>query len=294
MWPDYRRILDRHQPALAQLLIVAAAFAFANRLAWLLGLGLAAGIGVVAWLANLRRARAILDTPLSRVASAAQGFIKLTGVARPLPGRAVLSPARLLPCVWYRYRRYERRDNKWLLEDSGESEAEFLLDDARDSCLLRPYDAEVHSDRVDTYHEGDIRHVEDTLLAGETIHVLGRFVSQGGDAHFDVRTELDQVLSALKGDQEALTRRYDRNGDGKIDAGEWSEAVAVARMEVSARASGARAAPMLHAIERPRDGNPYLIANYGMEALPRRYRRQAWLYAATAIAALWALAYAPA
>lgn len=292
---DWGRGLARYLPALAQAgLLTLALAAGAGRVGWLLCLGAIALIGVHAWLRSLRHTRAILDTPTSRIASAAQGFVEIAGVGRPLPGMEVRSPARHLPCLWYRYRRYARRDTKWFLEDSGESEAEFLIDDGSGLCMLRPYDAEVVSDRVDTYIENDVRHVEETLLAGESIHALGRFVSRGGHVEFDARRELDQVLTEWKADQATLGDRFDSDGDGKLDSVEWSTALTAAQREVEDRRAEARGTPAMHSLEKPRDGRPYLIANCATEGVARRFRYWAWAYAATALTALVGLAFVPA
>lgn len=280
---------------MAQACLLALAFAGeAGRIAWLLCLGAIASIGLYAWLRCLRHVRAIHDTPTSRIASAAQGYVELKGNGRSLPGITVHSPARHLPCLWYRYRRYARRDNKWFLEDSGESETEFLIDDGGGQCMLRPYDAEIVSDRIDTYVEGDVRHVEETLLVGETIHALGLFVSRNGHRESDARRTLDVVLTEWKSDQSELGTRFDRNGDGRIDDEEWGEALAAAHREVGNRQADARQSPFSHSLDKPGDGRPYIIANCPTEGLARRMGYWAWGYAATTLAALAGLSFVPA
>ena len=62
---------------------------------------------------NLRRYQAIADTPTSKIRSASQGYVELSGTIekadspdiQPLSG-----PLTGLPCVWYRYsiERYRR------------------------------------------------------------------------------------------------------------------------------------------------------------------------------------------
>ena len=52
--------------------------------AWALSAALVAGISLFAWLLAMRHVRAIGDTPTSRVASAAQGYVELRGTGRAL------------------------------------------------------------------------------------------------------------------------------------------------------------------------------------------------------------------
>ena len=61
--------------------------------------------GVVQW----RRARALEDTPASRIRSASQGYVEFSGHARALPGEPVVSPLTGRRCVWWQYRVEQRR-----------------------------------------------------------------------------------------------------------------------------------------------------------------------------------------
>ena len=281
---------SRLLPALAQCLALCGLMLVQpGRALWLLGLLGIAGLGLYAWLAELRRVRAIQDTPVTRIASAAQGYVALRGAGRPLPGSPVLSPARYLPCLWYRYRRYQRQGDDWTLADSGESETEFLLDDGSARCLLRPAEMRVETDRVDTYTDGDTRVVEETLLVGETLHVLGRYASLDGPGA-DTRRQLDGVLHEWKANQASLLQRFDRDGNGSLDAGEWQAALAAAHAEAQLRSVEPDEAPDA-VIEYPGDGRPGLIANHEPAALARSARRYAWFYAASVLLALLGLAY---
>ncbi len=156
MFSELWRGLPQYLTPAGYLLLLIPAFQLNDRVVWLVCLGLISASSALAWLANLRRYRAIADTPTSRIGTAAQGFVELSGVGKPLPGMSIVSPARQLPCLWYRYKAYELRNSEWAQIDSGESDAEFLLDDGSGLCLMRPYDAEVVSDRKDTYRQGDI------------------------------------------------------------------------------------------------------------------------------------------
>ena len=60
-------------------------FQFESRSAWLIILPLIAALSVWAWTAMFRRYRAVGDTPTSQVASAAQGYVELSGRAQYPP-----------------------------------------------------------------------------------------------------------------------------------------------------------------------------------------------------------------
>lgn len=262
-----------------------------TRPAWLACLAATLAVSLVTWLINLRRLRAITDTPTARVASAAQGYVELVGSGRPLPDTEVLSPAHHLPCLWYRYRRYETRNDKWVETDAGESDAAFYLDDGSGRCLLNPADAEILSDRTETFREGDIRIEEELLLAGDRLYALGDFVSlDGGHARLDERAALNDLLDDWKADQDDLRRRFDLDKDGRIDEREWALARLAARREVARQGHEADNQPVSHVLRRPADGRPCLIASQPPDELADRYRWRTRLHAAVLIASLGGVA----
>jgi hypothetical protein len=244
-------------------------------------------LALSAWLLSLRRLRAIRDTPTSRVASAAQGFVELVGKGRPLPDQPVFSPTHSLPCLWYRYRRYKRSgEDNWRQTDSGESDAPFILDDGTGRCLLDPAGAEILTDRKETFQEEDYRVEEELLLIDAPIYALGEF---GSHHQFDERTELGNVLDDWKQDQDELHRRFDLDGNGEIDPQEWQLARAAAQREVDKLKQAAQETPVRHELTRPRSGRPYLIACFPPEQLAQRYRVRVWAHFALCLAALFAL-----
>jgi hypothetical protein len=246
---------------------------------------------LLAWLFNLHRLLAIRDTPTSRIASAAQGFVELIGKGRPMPGQPVLSPGHGLPCLWYRYRRFKRSNNKWQQIDSDESDTPFILEDSTGRCLLDPAGAEVMTDRKESYQEDDYRLEEELLLIDGPIYALGDFASHGGGhTLFDERVELGNVLENWKQDQDELRRRFDLDGNGEIDPQEWQLARTAAQREVDAIRQATLDAPVKHELTRPRSGRPYLIACFPPEQLAHRYRLLVWLHFGLCLTSLTALA----
>jgi E3 Ubiquitin ligase len=131
---------------------------------WLLVLGLAAALVYSFWYAckSWAKNRAIVDTPTSRIRSAAQGYVELSGRGM-LPADAHnRGPLTGLPCAWWRYK-IEDRGNRggprissswrwgdpfssfwsWSSVDGGTSTEPFLLDDGTGRCLVDPRGAEV-------------------------------------------------------------------------------------------------------------------------------------------------------
>src|SRR5690554_6778645 len=77
------------------------------------------------WLSISRwsRIRHLLDTPTSRIRSAAQGYVELVGVLRSGPVENLSAPLTGEPCLWWRYRIEEYRSNgkrsSWSLVERG-------------------------------------------------------------------------------------------------------------------------------------------------------------------------------
>jgi len=242
---------------------------------------------LVAWLLALRRLRAIRDTPTSRIASAAQGYVELIGKGRPLPGQEVLSPAHSLPCLWYRYRRFKLSNDKWRQIESGESDSPFILDDGAGRCQIDPDGAEILTDRQESYRDGDYRLEEELLLIDAPIYAQGEFGSQG---QLDPRAEQGKVLEEWKQDWDTLHRRFDLDGNDEIDSQEWQLAQTAAQREVAARQDAALAS---YVLTRPRSGRPFLIASFPPQQLTNRYRLRAWLHFGFSLASLLVLAQIP-
>ncbi len=108
--------------------------------------------GFKAWREN----RMVEDTPSSRVRSAAQGYVELTGHGVAGPGHESHGPLTRKPCTWWRYKIEERsstgRSRGWSTVDSGTSESPFILDDGTGQCLIDPRGAEVFPAAKDVWY----------------------------------------------------------------------------------------------------------------------------------------------
>ncbi len=279
---------------LAHGVVLGAAAAFAARDAWLYAFGGMLALNLWMWQRSLRHGWAIRDTPTSRVASAAQGYVELYGRAEAHDAVQVQSPMTRLPCLWYHYLR-ERRDRagKWRYADSGESDAPFTLDDGSGRCVVEPRGAHIHSKHRERRTEGDWRYTERVILKGDMLYAIGAFSSErAGQTLPPARIAEGELLAEWKADAETLRARFDLDGDGDIDAREWALARAAARREVARRHDALRARGATHHLRRPADGRPYVIANQPPEELARGYLRWALLHLALLCANLAGLAWA--
>ncbi|MFZ2207035.1 MAG: hypothetical protein WAV22_00035 [Porticoccaceae bacterium] len=277
----------------SQLVLLFIALRYPQREIVLTCLGLMALISVFAWQAATRRHRAIDDTPTSRIGSAAQGYVELLGEGRPAPAQPLIDPLRFLPCVWYRYQIETRGENRgWRPYKSGESDAEFLLNDGSGRCLIDPRGAEMLIGRHESWVDGERRYRLWVLLEGAPLYVLGQFVTrQSADLGLATDERLKYLLGEWKQDQKTLLQRFDANRNGIIDFHEWEAARKAAQEEIARAPLPISDDSAVHSLHRPADGRLYLISDLDPRQLARRYRGWSWLHLAVFSGALAGLAY---
>lgn len=254
---------------------------------WTGCLGLISGISFIAWAANLKRNRAIADTPTSRVASAAQGYVELYGKAVNEAEFLAHGRRNGLPCVWYRYVTYRKNsEGEWTEIARGASETVFAIDDGSGRCLIDPDHAEVLTTHTHTSFDGDYKNVEEQLFASDRIYVLGEFSTLGG-AHtpLNANEDIAALLAEWKKDLATLLKRFDLDQDGQIDMREWELARRAAAREVEKQHRELRARPGVHVMRAPRTGQLYLISNLSPDQLKKRYIWWGWIHLLTFFAA---------
>jgi hypothetical protein len=274
----------------AHFMILCFAFVSASREVWIGCLALIALISLYAWGALLLRRRAIIDAPASRIASAAQGYVKLSGIGRPLDDSPLSSPLTSLPCLWYRYRLEEKNGSQWETTASDESGTPFIIEDGGERCVVDVEGAEILTRHEESWGGESYRKTEWKLLINDRIHVLGEFRTLGGgSADLDARRDQNELLSEWKRDRVALLKRFDLDGDGELDAKEWELARQAARREVSRMHREAREASDVHTLSRPRDGRRYLLSNIDPAQLARRHWRWSLVHLIIFLTALGAM-----
>lgn len=261
---------------------------------------------------NLHRARLVEDLPTARIRSAQQGYVEFEGAGRLLDGPPIVAPLTGTHCLWYRYRiehRESHRDNRdrssaWSTVQSGVSDGLFAIEDGTGRCVVDPDGAEVITEDRDVWYGdsefprrgpaarwwsrlggGDYRYTEERLMPGP-VYALGWFNSVRS-APGEVNAEVALLLRDWKSDQPGLLKRFDRDGDGWIDAGEWDTARAAALQEVAELRRRRPHAPASHVLSRtPSDRHPFLLSAVPQHALSTRYRRRAFVALALTLIAV--------
>ena len=259
-----------------------------SRDGWASALALIALVAFFAWMMSFRRARAIGDTPTSKIASAAQGYVELVGRGRNNSDLPVLSKLTHLPCLWYRYIIEQRTsNNKWERVSSGRSNESFLLEDGTGQCVVDPENAEVVPRGKETWHQGNYRYTEWLILTHETVYVLGEFSTIGGDnQELDLKRDVAALLADWKRDHPGLLARFDLDRDKQISEKEWMLARSQARREVRKAHNELRTQAGTHLLHQPRDGRLFLISNIDPAQLSRRYATWAWVHLAVLLGAV--------
>ncbi|MGH8618746.1 MAG: hypothetical protein ACREUW_13730 [Burkholderiales bacterium] len=257
----------------AHFVIILIAGQTESRLGWALGCVAMAAVSFFAWIANYGRYRLIADVPLSQVATAAQGYAELIGRTEILPGCELRSPYRNVPILWCRYRKEKKKGDNWRTEESGEIGDVFNLRDDSGVCTVNLDRAEVHCNRQDQWLRDGYRYTETRISPGDRVYALGEFSSRAQQAGLTLGEELNLLLNRWKADRAGLLARFDANGDGEIDPGEWEAARAAARRVVEPRQlKRAIEAPVIHTLQKPADGRHFLISTDVQDSLAARFR----------------------
>lgn len=223
-----------------------------------------------AWTYSVRRGRAISDTPTSSIASAAQGYAELKGVADNKADNIVVAKSGL-PCVWFRCTSYRKGRDGWEVDEHFTSDTTFSITDASGhSCLVDPEGAEIITNNRQTWYTVDYKYVEETLFPGEQLYVLGSFSTLSGNTgQHELKADVSHLLAEWKRDQPWLLERFDKNKDGKIDLQEWEAVRQEAYRQVQQKTQAFQQRPDIHLINRPKSGLPFLISNFPENKLRR-------------------------
>ena len=254
---------------------------------WLVGLALVVVCSLLLWRANFRRARAVEDTPTSRIATAHQGYVELTGAARLGEEALLIAPLTRRQCVWYRYCVEKKGSrNRWVTEQSGCSDNPFLVDDGSGVAVVDARVAEMLIDDGRQWIEGRRRYTEWIIGEGDRVYAIGDFASEGGgNSSLDRNADVSALLAQWKQRKAVLHERFDLDTDGRIDEREWGLARLAARREVERRHREILSQPVTHVLRKPADGRPFLVATLDPVQVGRRHRLWQWLHLMFALAA---------
>jgi E3 Ubiquitin ligase len=251
---------------------------------------------------RIRRDRLIADTPLVKIRSAAQGYVKVFGQAHSGGADSTAAPLSSRPCIWWSYDVEEKHRNAkgettWRSIDSGSSVTPFVLADGDGECLVGPVNAEITPTSHDVWYGdeatpsgpptgsgflsgGQYRYTERLLRAGDQLSVTGELRSNSAIESSDAAAAA--LLHQWKSDQPALLARFDQNHDGKIDAAEWENVRRAAAAESQAHTLKS-AIVRTSIIGEPTHGEPFLIAPMDSSHLVNREKLFAAMFFAIGI-----------
>ncbi len=253
-------------------------------------LAIATGLTLLIALFNYSRLLKITEAPTSTIASAAQGYIELHGVAStPKPFK---TPYHDIPCVWYRAYVYANRvdpdtnkpDNRLL--NYTESKQLFQLQDASGVCMVNPAGAEVIYVEKRTKIKNDHRYEEEYLPAGKRLYLLGYLDTLH---HYNTTKAIEKdttdLLVSWKKNPSKLVAGFDQNRNDQIDMDEWEVARAEARREVEARHQ-MHANNETYTLTKPENGQMFLISALSPQALRQQYRHWSSIHLAVFVVLL--------
>jgi len=292
-WADeWRHDYDNLALSGGQLFILFMGFKQHTPIGWQISFSVVGLTSFWAWHRNLKRHRTVADTPSSRIASAPQGYVVLTGRGQQPPGEILRSPVNGLPCLWYRYRIERRNGDEWEHVESGTSHDTFGVSDGSGQILIDPDGAEIMTSHRQVTNEGSYRKTEWTLIEGETIYVIGEHVTLGGpNAVLSKSADLSTLLAEWKADKTALLARFDTNRDGEISMEEWERARHEASVEIDRAHLDIRLQDGIHLIRKPAHGRPFIVANRDINALTGHFRLWSWVHLTLMLGALAGLIF---
>lgn len=252
-----------------------------------------AALALWQWWRQHRRYRFVADTPTGRCHSPVQGYGEYHGQARACGGQPLLTPYGQMRCVWYHASRQARDDRHGHIRSRQHlvSDSAFLLADARGQLVIEPAGAVVETRHHRQWQDTQYHYRESWLADGDPLYALGSLVTLAGAPDRQAwRDDLQLLLNDWKADQAALLQRFDRDGNGALDADEWEAARQAAAHSINRQHRELAASPPSHHLQKPADGRPFLLSWRTPAALAQRLRRLAWSHAAVAVLAGYWLA----
>lgn len=201
-----------------------------------------------------RRWRTLQDTATSHLRTVSQGYTELIGSAMTFPGDTGPGPLHLPPVVWF----------STTIQTSTQA---FLVQDEFGSCTINPKHAEIIAPlhiRQQQLFRG--------IFPGQTVYVLGQLTTL--KTHRTDREKHQATLGLLadwKKDHHEMLRRFDQDGDGKIDSQELMVARDAAERTVDDHLDYEYQQAATHIVDKPDDGRPFILSSIPLDELLKRY-----------------------
>ena len=149
----------------------------------LLVLAVFTGVGFFLWKKSFQQARMMEGTPSSKIRSAAQGFVELSGIQHPREGTPLSAPLTGSACTWWDYKvekREQTRNSKgqestsWSTVEKDTSVGFFHLRDETGEILVNPMGADVTASLQRVWY-GDARRPNGDSLSRFGVSLKGRY-----------------------------------------------------------------------------------------------------------------------
>jgi len=188
--------------------------------------------------------RLVEDIPTSKIVSAAQGYVELTGYARGINNQPVKAPLTGAECVWYSYEISQKTGDGYKIIEKKRSNNLFLLVDNTGEVVIDSEGAEVISSTKDIWYgrtrwpeiqpgekqgwwpigRSKYHYIEHRIHPGSVLYAIGLFSTvRGENVKYNLGKDLDELLTEWKKDSDTLLERFDTNKDGEIDVEEWKQ-----------------------------------------------------------------------
>jgi hypothetical protein len=248
-----------------------------------------------------QRYRFIQDTATSRIASAAQGYIELKGLAELIPDSNIQSPFSNRKCIWYQckveIKKTTGKRSYWKEESNQVSEEIFLIRDDSGECIVIPEQAMVtpsqqrvwygnglhashqvpeRSGLLSAFGFGNYRFTERLILVADPIYVLGNFESiRRTPDQQTIQQQVKELIRQWKIQPMRYLKPFDLDNNGKIQQQEWDRVKKHAKMQVLKQHQD----QVIHTIRKPQEGShPFLISTKSEQELLNKKRLSLVLY----------------
>jgi hypothetical protein len=248
------------------------AYWVASPTAWVGFLAVIVAISFYGWLYSYKRKRAISDIAPSRIASAAQGYVELNGIASIGSDNLIVSPMSARQCVWFRCSVYVADNDGSRLVSRNTSEQTIQINDGTGSCQIDPDHAEISGASRRVTKDGTYTYIEELLYGGSSLYVLGEFSTIGGaNSVLDIKQDVAELLAEWKQNKAALLRRFDLDKNGEIDMHEWESARHQALREVQQQHRELRLQSGVNVVGAPSDDRLFLISTLSPQKLRAKF-----------------------
>lgn len=251
---------------------------------------------------HLINARAIEDHPTSKIRSAAQGYVELSGQQTFFEKRPIIAPLTKEKCTWYAYRVEYYHPKGTRLIDSGKSTDIFVLLDETGECIVDPHNAEVHTPYCDRWFGfsskpkakpksllmkiisrfGRYRYYEWRMSEGMPLYAIGNFASihLNQESTSEYQSKKKQIKNALSFWHKTFIGFLPSNKKKNSDKQTWLEQINQAHQKTNNALSELNNNATIHVISATGliKRTPYILSAYNQKHLAKKYRLQSILW----------------